>query len=935
MVLFSLLVFSQPSQAYEMGCFTSSPATALYVVNDGQSHVELKLDLIKATRRSNDRVTVRIFDPQEKLVFWKLIEIGKLSDGEFGLGTVEMQGMGGDLLQPVKPEQLVQKFNYQMEQKGIYQIRVVAGSSNTMIQVSLSRPLPWGVSFQNGDWFPWENQPAKLYAYVPPHARHLSIKGFGIAVNNENGHRVIDTLDSGRKEKTVRADIPKTDMVYTVEFAPDKKWKMRAWDMPLILCDSPQAAQAIKASIIQTPDGIVVAHQFQTQILQLRKKLLDPQFVGKTDELLAETRMTDKHRQAMLADAQRCSLLFNGSTNLFHRMDYFLTSQNLDPNSHWAGSVRGWQAYENKQGLDGRWDLYEQIPGISAGISENYQTFLADAVWLVNLDEPFNPYFGKKQIIHRAILGALVDLLRINEAERYPALDADPYPGGTASFDLGRKFFPIYREAIAHASSDVAFVWTEALQRMVDRSYPDGLVSARNQSAHYLLAMDDFAQGSGLQRYAKMARRYAQRFVAGANKAGYQKEACGPDATYNGMTRWHEAAYYIQSKDPTILESLRSSSDFFMHTVAPEPDGMCVRGGFNFGQRTASGFYHSQWGDARSILYDIMPDLALWKAYKSPQTLTSAQSSIRQSWQRPTNEQYRWLGVQISRMAFERFGLEPATGGQWPALEEKDFIRNFGDELIAVKRPGYFTSIYVGKPAGEFYIRSRTKLRPAYPNNAESHGGKIKGLNHRPQTPLIGGGMTILSSPDYGSALLATNCSPLTYHGPVVIDQNDQRYWAQYHATNFKLDEAQSTLTIDGKVEDQPVIYQRQYQFQPDQIIVKVTYTATDDVNEKSFIENIPVALGNFKANGAMLTVDGNQVDQAMASTIQLRDNNGHGFDIAFTSTQDLHIVRNGLIEDWAGKKVQFGRVEVKLPASMTKGQAVTVQYAFKPIKPK
>jgi len=72
-------------------------------------------------------------------------------------------------------------------------------------------------------------------------------------------------------------------------------------------------------------------------------------------------------------------------------------------------------------------------------------------------------------------------------------------------------------------------------------------------------------------------------------------ESGGPDATYIGITHWHEAVYYRHSKDPVILESLRRSYRFFNHTVAPEPDGKML-GGFNFGHRTGNGFYAEQWG---------------------------------------------------------------------------------------------------------------------------------------------------------------------------------------------------------------------------------------------------------------------------------------------------------------------------------------------------
>lgn len=924
-----LVVLPQVCLGYEMGRFSPSPVTAFYIVNKPGSTVELELDLIKASRKNGDFVTIRIFDPSEKQVFWKHLEIGKLADGEFGLGTVEIDGIGGDLLKPVKPVELVQQFSYEMNQPGVYQVRVVAGSRNAMVRMQLSRELPWGVSFQNGEFMPWAKQAKKLYAYIPPHTKQLTVSGYGFCVKDDKQQIQYDSskAKSGRIKKTMA--VSETDKVWTFEFPKTHRWSTRAWDMPLILCNTPEAARTIRASIVELPDGTIVAHQFQAKIYALRKQFLNPELLGDTDEIFARTRVTDAHTQAMLKDAARCSHLFNGNPSFFKRVDFVIKSQNVDPESHWAGSVDGWQKFVGKQGLAGRWDRYEKISGITTGISRNYQTILEEIVWLVNLNEPFNPYYGCKELIHRAIAAAMMDLLVINEAERFAVLDRDPYPGGTASFDLARKIFPIYRAAVKDASPKVAALWTQALGRLLDRSYPDALVSTRNQSAHYLLVMDDYAQGSKLPRYAKLARRYAQRFVAGGSPAGYQMEACGPDATYIGMTRWHEAAYYLQSHDETILQSLRNSDRFFLHTVAPEPDGT-IRGGFNFSHRTASGYYRSQWGDARAMLYDILPDVALWK--KPDRSIQYYQQKIRHGLNRQTQKNYRWLGMQINVTKFQESGKTPVIGGVWPALEKQNYIRNFGDELIAIKRPGYFTSIYVGKPAGKFYIRYKEKLRPFYPNDGESNGQKIGGLNHSPKTPLIGGGMSILSSPTYGSVLLATNCSPLTYHGPVVVDSQKNRYWADYHATQFKLDEKKNTLIVTGEVEKQNIAYKRIYTFKPDQLQIQVVFTATQATDNLDFFENIPIALGRFKKRGCKVRINDKESDQGMTNLIAIRDKTGNGFDLKFETTRPVKIVRNGLIEDWAGEQVQFGRIEVPLPVTMKKGEQAILTYHYIPV---
>src|SRR4030042_1827611 len=51
-----------------------------------------------------------------------------------------------------------------------------------------------------------------------------------------------------------------------------------------------------------------------------------------------------------------------------------------------------------------------------------------------------------------------------------------------------------------------------------------------------------------------------------------------------------------------------------------------------------------------------------------------------------------------SRRFFEYYNPNIAPGGMFPYEEKASFIRNLGDEFIAVKQPGYYALIYVGKP---------------------------------------------------------------------------------------------------------------------------------------------------------------------------------------------------------------------------------------------
>lgn len=136
-----------------------------------------------------------------------------------------------------------------------------------------------------------------------------------------------------------------------------------------------------------------------------------------------------------------------------------------------------------------------------------------------------NPYSGNKKILNRVAVAALKDLMVLGEDEVWRGVNADAnnYPGNMA-FALGQKTLHPYALVAPLMPADIRNLWTEGLRHIIDRAYPDGLVTAMNQSSHYLTAFQDFAKGSGDPRYAKLAEAYADRFIQGLNPAGFARE---------------------------------------------------------------------------------------------------------------------------------------------------------------------------------------------------------------------------------------------------------------------------------------------------------------------------------------------------------------------------------------------------------------------------
>ena len=863
---------------------------------------------------------MRVFDPDETLVFWRYVEYvnpDKVRDvpkhPDIELRPLESAPGTKSVLLSVPLD---------LKRSGVHQIRVSRPGRHSAVELELMRPLEYGASFGNGTYSGWTPEPTPLFAYVPPHAEQLTVSGRSLKITGPDGSKLAELPGEGGKPTLL---VSKTDVVWRFEpSAAD--WSLKATGFPLILCSSKAAARTIRASVEVLPDGTVVCHKFQRRIAEMLPKLLAPENVGNTEDLIIPL---SERRDAWLADPQRSAKLKDA---FLPTIEKWLREQNLDPGSHWGGSLAGWQERIDKPAPKNRWDRLRSVKGLWAGASTHYHAGAEHLALAAVHNAPRNPYFGKRELLYRAAAAALRDLMVLGEDEVWRGVGADmnPYPGMMA-FALGQKTFPVFGIAAPELPAEIQALWTEGLRHIVDRSYPDGLVSCRNQSSHYLVAYEAFADGTGNPRDHAMSRLYARRFVRGQHPAGWYTEATGPDSSYIGMTHWHMAVYYFMSKDPVMLDSLRRSYGFFNYTVAPEPDGKKVLGGFNFNQRVGEGFYFEQWGGAKGIIDDACPEIGLWadleqRHLNTPEAQAAAAASVTSFLADPKVPRY--AGIATARYLG---WSQPDRSGVLPALEEKPFMRNLFDQMIAVKRPGYYTACFVGKPAaGDFYIKKRHGFRLPLPKDAESSSGAI---NVRRSNPFLGGGLTGVWTPEYGHSLLATNWAPSTHHGIVATKAGGKRYWEDYFGHSFVLDTEKGTLTIKGHVESVPLDYVRTYEFRDDAIAVRLQLTATQDVALGSLIENIPVARGAWKSRGAEIAA-GNKTDGTVtAERITITDKQGAGTAIVLDEPRKLHLQPNGLqTSGW--RKLQIGRVEIALQTTLKKGETETLDYQIVPLRP-
>ncbi|MEA3402710.1 MAG: hypothetical protein U9R79_15835 [Armatimonadota bacterium] len=897
------------ADAAAIGPIRPRPVTTLYLMADA-SAPRIRVAIEAEADAAPPRVMLRAYDPDDRLTLWRYVEYA-------GAQTVaSIEAPEGVTLRAreewdAEPATVLEE-ELELAAPGVHQVRVVGWTRGLQVRVELPDSVGWGWCAQNGDFLAWEGMPQALFAWVPPHAEQLRLQGGPLATRDDAGAALAELPEPG--EATIRVD--RTEQLWRFELPEGASFS--AADFPLILCPTPEAARAIRGSVEVLDDGTVVCHPFQRRIAELLPEVLAPERVGDTDGIVTPLA---SRRDAWLADPMRSAILMR---SFLPAVEQWLRSQNLDADSHWGGSLAGWEERIDQPPPGNRWDRLRGVEGLYAGASSNYGSAARDLALGALHEAATNPYAGREELLWRAAAAALRDLMVVAEDETWPGTaDLDPYPGMMA-FALGGKTLPVYGLVAPHMPQRIREVWTEAVRRLIDRAYPDGLVTCRNQSSHYLVAFQAFADGSGDPLYQTLARLYARRWVSGQDPSGYHMEAIGPDASYIGMTHWHEAVYYEMSRDPVVLDSVRRSYSLFNHTVGPEPDGRML-GGFNFNHRVGEGFYFEQWSGAKGILHDDLPEVGMWS--DPPPTDEQIEEARRrvaaflddpQPPPYPKQTSWRYLAF-----------AEPDRSGVFPCREAEPFWRVIDDQWLFVKRPGYYTYCYLGKPAGEFYIRTRASLREPYPDDGESTGAEYRSV--KSITPFVGGGLSGVWTPDYGHSLMAANWAPTTHHGLIATDAEGLRWWEDYHAHEHSLDADAGEVTFTGCIEEQPLTYERRYVFGDDAIEVEVSVTADEDVRLAGLVECVPLARGGWKARGATISAREATGGPARAASFRVTDEMGAGVEFVLEDERDLLLVPDGLqTSGW--RQLQIGRVEISLPSELAAGQSTSLRYVVRPI---
>ncbi len=899
--LFAALLCSPNALAQVFkGPFTISDGVTLHVVNTSGEGFDLALRWLDRGRESSPRPTmVRVFDPDENL----------LLRHEFA----------GDVAKPATWEDA--RLRVPPAGRGVYQA-IIHGWSGAQVDVKTEPALPFGV-FGHLQWLSGEkDQYADTYVCLPPGLRKLPV----IASNR------LDSLVLADESGVEKLRLDKNNMKGEVELpaAGEHVWRLSARGegyrldfkgLPIILCPTPQAAQAIRASVDVMPDGSVCFHKHQAAAW----RLLQEYRKRPASDFAVEVKALKDYEAAFLKEPARNQLLF-GAYGVMALLPPILAEQCLNPASPWFGAIHGWKDEDRKPRADNPLADYNRLG------REAFAALTKDLAALYWMQADFNPYFRNPQLLNRIIVGILLDQMVLREGE-YVAGD-NIYYYGNHGFSLCHSQSGAFSLVYNDVPPDVQKIWRAGQQRTTDRLIYGNVGGCTNQWTILLIGLWRYYEGTAEAWHKDAVLRNLRWLMSGTlwntgqRPAGYMTEALGPDATYNGITGHCLSYLYHQTRDPRILDSLRRCYDLFNHTIAPEPGGAWL-GSSGFCHRTPGDWTSPQYGAGLGPMADDLPEAGVrypdhgpW-AYALPAhdapSRAEAETKLRgmmkycptDFFDRETVNHGRAVGAFDICFANWRHWSDKFLPGALPCTEQKSFTRNFGDEFFCVKRPGYYAFLY----GGTAYQRWQSGTRP-------------KEYNH--QFP-SNDGLCLFWSPDFGVSLLSKNWGAGQTNTLLADLGNGRIEWPYYWDTTSAFDVERATARLAGKINSTPLAYERIYRFLEDRVECELTVRAEAAFTLHALSECIPCPLSENKPAGLevrLLGPDGHPANEV--KTVLFTNAGGKGHRLELDSPMPARYAQDHSKDHYGGEH-DWGQILIALPKTWKEGQTFALKYSLRP----
>jgi len=697
--------------------------------------------------------------------------------------------------------ELAKTFSTELDEApaGIYQFRY-AKSPGAPLATTLTTQPPTGSGVM-----PCRTRMSDItdaWLYVPANAREVRFSTY--ATDAELLDETGKTLGKSSAGKPIPVT-PGTVVRVRVQRAAGR-FGIRG--LPPILCPDAATARAIGGSVEIAPNGRVLAHKFQLRMRQWMHGLTPA-------DLAVEEQDLAKLETEWLADPRNAGLL--GIMGPFNHLPRILQDQILDPadpeyglgtNTSWLGPV-------------------------------------------YVIDKPLNPYRRKRAILNRILLHEFATFLKLSENGTFKADNWYGYAGGDAMAFRQRAFQFGY--VAPHIDPALRDLWFEGVSKVLARL---GMtrVTCENQTAHWPLDLHMVYVGSGREVYRTMARDYIAAMEDPAlntfMKTGYQQEAYGPDATYQGLCTAQQAIYFKYSGDSAAREGLRRVYDLFNHTVAPEPDGT-MQGASSFSHRTQGSWVIRQYNGGLRLMANELPEAGVWYRDHDPEArrkeaVEEIRVGLRTRWDDAWYEEnMRWLSTYAYHpwvAFFHRyvFPFGDVRAGPWPALSETPFFKNLNNEFVFVKRARYYAVVYNGRTS-HAWARARHQAVP-HPKGWELQEGKLV-----PATASAGKGrwcqtqgLCLFWTPQLGNCLLGKNWNVYTAQMTRADLADGKVAWPDYWTLEGSVDADSANVVQYLRLFDQPVAVHRSLAFTEEGVRLRVELNAESDFAAERIVEQFP-----------------------------------------------------------------------------------------------
>jgi hypothetical protein len=230
------------------------------------------------------------------------------------------------------------------------------------------------------------------------------------------------------------------------------------------------------------------------------------------------------------------------------------------------------------------------------------------------------------------------------------------------------------------------------------------------------------------------------------------------------------------------------------------------------------------------------------------------------------------------------------------------FTRVYGDEFMCVRRAGYYTFIYAGRPMPEWHKLRRT-------------------TDAQRQFPRTGGGVCLFWTPGFGSSIVAKNWSACASQA-VIAQRADGADWEDYWSVRSAFDAAAGTARITSAMLNQPVKISRDVRFLNDAVHMDLALQVEMPPRATAIFESFPYPLDKPRPlRVRLLDEHGHSVQDRPASAICFDDGGPECHVIVFDRPR-LCEVRTDRSTDLYNQQREHGCVLAQIPGALDVGPA-------------